>query len=112
MISVSSELLVLRLCLVELKIVNTLSIDITQPVQPIMFGYTVIDPSIQNFSMPLPLALRISGRLLVPLIYFIIWTNLAQSSLSDSLTLAARNETSVHLSGLTHLIANNIFAPR
>ena len=65
---------------VELIVRNNLPIDRPPPGGPLMFGCTVDYTSMQNFSMTLPLALRISGRLLVPLVYFIICTNLAQSS--------------------------------
>ena len=62
--------------------------------------------------MPIPLVLRISGRFLVPLIYFILCTNLAQFLLSGSLTLVARNEISVQVSSLARLVANNILVTR
>ena len=90
-ISVSAELRVFSFCFVELKMGNTLPIDRPPPVCPLMFGCTTNDPSIHHFSMPLPLSLMISGRLLVPMIYFIRWTNLAQSSLSDFLSIVVGN---------------------
>ena len=106
------ELPVFSFCFVELTIVNPVPINRTPPVCPIMFGCTMNDPSIHHFSIPLLLALRISGRFLVPMIYFIRWINLAQSLLSGSLTLVARNEITVQVYGLPCLVENNIFATR
>ena len=54
--------------------------------------------------MPLPLALKISGNFLMPLIYFIVWTNLVQSSFSGSLTIVVSNDTAVHVSGMLRLL--------
>ena len=61
--------------------------------------------------MPLLLALRISGRFLVTLIYFIIWNNFSLLSFSGSLTLEVTNEIAAQLSDLSHLVDNNIFSP-
>ena len=66
---------------------------------------------IQHFSMPLPLALKISGKLLLPLIYFIIWTNLSQSPLSGSIILVVMSEILVQVSVLARLVVNNILPP-
>ena len=80
-----------NLCFVELTMGNYLLVDIPPLVYPIMFGCTDNDPYIHYFSMTLMLALRVSGRFLVLLIYLIIWTNLAQLELSGSLILMVRN---------------------
>ena len=111
-ISVSVELRVFSFCFVKLKMVNPLPIYRPPPVCPLVLVCTVNIPSIHHFSIPLMLALRISGRFLVHLIYFIIWDNLDQSPLSGYLTLMVRNEISVWVSGLTRLVANSIFSTR
>ena len=64
-----------RFCFVELTMRNPIAIDRPSLVFPLMFGCTTNDPSIHHFSIPLPLALIISVRFLVPLIYFVRWTN-------------------------------------
>ena len=108
--SVSVVLHVFRFCFVKLEMGNPLLVDITPPVRPLVFGCNMNDPSVHQFSMPLPLSLRISGGFLVTLIYFIIWTNLAQSPLSGSLTLLVRNLIVVQVSGLARLAEKNYFA--
>ena len=108
-ISVSVELCVLSFCFVELKMVNPFPINRPPPVCHLMIGCTANDPSIYRFSMPLTLLLRKIGRFPVPLIYFIICTNLAQSSLSGSFTLVVRNEIALQVLILACLVANNIF---
>ena len=99
-------------CFIELKMGNPLPIDRPPPVVPLMFGCTANDPPIHHFSMPLLFSIRMSVWFLVPLIYFIIWTNLSQSSFSGSLTLVVSNEIVVHVSGMARLLANNIFTAR
>ena len=64
-----------RFCVVKMTMGNPLTIDRPPPLCPLMFVCTTNDPSIHHFSMPFPLALIISVRLLVPLIYFVRWTN-------------------------------------
>ena len=70
-ISVSVELWVLSFCFVELTIGNPHPKDNPPPECPLMFGWTANDASTHHFKMPLPLALRISGSVHVPLRYFI-----------------------------------------
>ena len=111
-ISVSVDIFVFRFCFVELAMVSTLIIDRPPPVRTLIFGWTVNDPSIHHFSMPLPLALSIICRFLVPLLYFIRWTNLSQLSLAGSFTLVVKNLIAVQVSILDRLVANNIFATR
>ena len=108
--SVSVEIFMFSFYFVELIMVNPLPIDRPPPVWPIVFGCNAIDPSIHHFSIPLSLALIISGRFLVPLIYFIRCTNLAQSSFSGSITPMVRNEILVKVSGMDRLV-ERIFLP-
>ena len=76
---------------VELTMGNIIPVDRPPPVCPLMFGCTTNSPLIHHFSNTFPLAIRISGRFLVLLVYLVRWTNLVQSSLSGSLTLKVRN---------------------
>ena len=110
--SVSSELHVFNFWFVELSMVNPLTVDRPPLVSPLIFWCTAKDISIRHFIIPLPLALRISSNLLVPLIYFIRCTNMVQLSLLGSLTLMVRNETAVHVSDLARLVSNNIVITR
>ena len=89
--------------------VNTLPIDIPPPVCPIMLGCTSNDPSNHYFSMLLLLELSVTYKFRVPLIYSIRQTNLA---FSGSLTLVVRNETVMRVSGLAHLVVNNVFVTK
>jgi hypothetical protein len=66
-ISVSVEILVLSFCLVELTMGNPRPKDRPHPECPRMLGWTANDVSTRHFKMPLPLALKISGILRVPL---------------------------------------------
>ena len=109
-ISVSVKLCVLSFCFFLLTMGNLLPIYRPRPVCPLMFGCNKNDPKIYHFSMHLLLELRISGKFLVSLIYFIWWTNLNQLLLSGSITFVASNETVVRVSGLSHLVVNIIFA--
>ena len=111
-LSISVEICVFRFCFVEPKMGNPLTIDRPAPVRPLILGCTVNDPTIHRFSMPRSLSLRVSGILLVPLIYFIRWINLARSSFSGSLTLVERNKTAAHVSSLELLMEKNIFSTR
>ena len=110
--SVSSDICVFRFYFVEPTMANHLPIDGPPPVFPLLFGCTANNISIQHFNMPLPLALRISGKLFVTLMYLIRWNNFPQYSLAGSLTLLVRNETTVHVSVLARLVANNLFVTR
>ena len=88
--SASVELLVFNFCFVEVAMGNPRPIDSPPPVWPRMLGCTPNDPSTHHLSIPLPAALIISGRFLVPRRYLMRWAILAQSSLSGSLTLVVR----------------------
>jgi predicted lysophospholipase L1 biosynthesis ABC-type transport system permease subunit len=103
-ISVSIELLVLSLCLVELTMGNRHSKDRPPPKCPRILVLTVNDSSTNHFKMPLPLALNISGIVRVPMMFLIRWTNLVQSSLSGSLTLIDNNAITVQESSLGCLV--------
>jgi hypothetical protein len=77
-----------------------------------MLGCTANDASTHRFRMPLPLALRISGIVRVPMMYLIKWTNSFQSSLPGARTLVVRNASVVQLSGLARLVEYSVFATR
>jgi hypothetical protein len=61
----SVELLVLSFCLVEVTMGNPLPIDNPPPVCPLMLGWMVKEPSTHPLTMPVPLALRMRGILLL-----------------------------------------------
>ena len=56
--------------------------------------------------IPLPLAMRISRSVRVPLLYLIMWTILSQSSRAGAQTLLIRNSTDVQVSGLACVLYN------
>jgi hypothetical protein len=60
--------------------------------------------------MSVPLALRISGSMLVPLRYFIRWTSFLQSSLSGAHTLIIKNAIAMHVSGVACLVVYSLLA--
>jgi hypothetical protein len=91
---------------------NTRPKDRTLRDCPRMLGWTVNDASTHHFKMPLPLALKISDIVRVPLIYLSRWTNLVQSSLSGSRTVVVKNAITVQVSGLACLVAYKVFATR
>jgi hypothetical protein len=63
---------VLSFCLVELTMGNPLPKEDSPPPECLlMLGWTANDASTHHIKMPLPLALRISGSVRVPLRYFI-----------------------------------------
>ena len=70
-----------------------------------MLGWTEKYESTQHLKMPLPLALRIRGRVHVPLRYRISHNNLSQSSSSGYWTLIVNNDMDVQLSGRARLVA-------
>jgi hypothetical protein len=111
-ISVSVELRVLSFCLVELTMGNPHPRDNPPLECPRMLGCTANDASTHHFRVPLPLALRISGIVRVPLMYLIKWTKLFQLSMSGAHTLVVRNAIAVQVSGLDRLIEYNVFATR
>jgi hypothetical protein len=111
-ISVSVELRVLSVCLVELTMRNPRPRDNPPHKCPRMLGCTANDSSTHHFRMPLPLACRMSGIVRVPLMYLIKWTNLFQSSVLGARTLVVRNAIAVQVSGLARLVDYNFFATR
>ena len=86
--------------------------DNSPPECPRMLGWTANDASTHHFKIPLPLALRISGSVRVPLMYLIMWTILSQLSRSGAQTLVIRNATAVQVSGLDRLVEYKVFATR
>jgi hypothetical protein len=104
-ISDSVELRVLSFCLVKLTRRNPLCKDRPLPLCSCMLEWTANAASIHHFKMPVPLALRIRGRMHVPLRYFIRWTSFLQSSLLGAHTLIIMNAIAVQVLGLAHLVA-------
>ena len=76
--------------------------DNLSPEFPCMLGWTANDASTYHFKIPLPLAMRISGSVRVPLLYLIMWTILSQSSRAGAQTLVVRNATSVQVYSLAY----------
>ena len=74
-ISVSVELFVVIFCFVELTIGNPRLKDKPPLEYTRILGWNAKDSSTLHFKIPLPLELRVSEILLVPLRYCIIWTN-------------------------------------
>jgi hypothetical protein len=91
---------------------NTHPRDSPPPECPRILGCTANDASIHHFRMPLPLALKISGIVRVPLMCLIRWTNLVQPSLSGAHPLVVRNAIAVQVSYLARPVAYNVFATR
>ena len=77
-ISDSVELLVFNFCFVEDDIGNHVPIDIPPPECPLIFGCTLYDPSTYHFKIPVPLALSVRGKSIVPLMYIIRCANFNQ----------------------------------
>ena len=111
-ISVSVDLRVSSFCFVELTMGNPLPKEIPPPECPHVLGWTANDASTHHFKIPLPLALRISGSVRVPLMYLIMLTILSQSSRLGARTLVVRTVTAVQVSGLARLVAYKDFATR
>ena len=70
-----------------------------------MLGWTANDAYTHHLKIPLPLALRISGSMRMPLMYLIMWAILAHLSSYSALTIVVRNATAVQVSGLDRLVA-------
>jgi hypothetical protein len=98
--------------LVELTIVKPRPRDIPPHKCPRMLGCTASDASTHHFGMSLPLALRISSIIQVPMIYLIKCTNLFQSSLSGDRTLVVRNVSALQVSDMACLVEYHVFATR
>ena len=77
-----------------------------------MLGWAENDASTHYFKITLVLALRISVSVRLPLMYLIMWNNLAQSSRSGAQTIVARNATAMQVSSLDRLVVYKVFATR
>ena len=82
------------------------------PECPRMLGWTADDEFNHHFKIPLPLELMISGSVRVPLMYLIMWTILAQYSISGDQTIGVRNATAVKVYSLDCLVAYKLFSTR
>ena len=77
-----------------------------------ILGWTANYASTDHFKIPLPLELRVSKSLLVPLRYRIICTNFSQYSSSGDFTLVFRNAMDFQVSDISLLLAYKVFATR
>ena len=109
MISVFVEILVLKLCFMEITIGDTHPKYKPPNECPRILGWNENYASTHHLKIPLPLVLRVSGSLYVPLMYHIICTNLPQSSLSGTCTLVVINMMSVQVSVLYLLVEYKVF---
>ena len=100
-----------RTSIIVWSMVNPRPKDNPPPEYPRMLGWTANGASTNHFKITLPLALRISGRVRMPLMYLIMWTILAQSSCSGAQNIIVRNVTTVQVSSLAHLVAYKVFPP-
>ena len=91
---------------------NPRHIDSPPPECLHMLGWTAKYASTHHLKIPLPLSLRIRGRVRVPLGYHISHTNFSQSSSSGSRTLIIKNDMDVKVSGRACLMAYRVFATR
>ena len=103
-ISVPMEIFVLIFCFLELTIGNPRPKNKPPPKCPLILGWTANDASTHHFKIPLPLALRFSERLIVPLRYPIRCTNLSKPSSPGARTLVIRNAMAVQISGIYLLV--------
>jgi hypothetical protein len=102
----------IELLLGQTPIGNPVPKDRPPPLCPRMLGWTVNAASTHHFKMPVPLALRISGSVRMPLRYFIRWVSLFQLSLLGARTLIVKNAIAVQVLGLARLVAYNVLATR
>ena len=91
--SLTVELLVLSLCLVNVEIGHPLPIVNLPPVCPLILGWTANDASTRQCSTLVLTAPSTSGNSRVALKYTIRCFNFHQLSTSGSLTLVVRNAT-------------------
>ena len=112
MIFVYVEMFVLRSCFVELTIENPQYKDKPTPECTCMLECTTNNASTHHFKIPLPLALRVSGILRLPLMYHIRCTNLAQQSSLGAHNLIVRNTMAMQVSGLDLLVSYKVFVTR
>ena len=111
-IFVSVELFMLIFCLVDLTIENPRPKDDPRLEYSHILEWTANNGSTRHFKIPLPLTLRVSENMHVPLIYCIKWTRLAQSSSLGARTTVVKNEMAVQVYGLFHLVAYKFFMTR
>ena len=107
---VSVELLVLIFCFVQLTIGNPHLKDKPPSECSRILGCTAKNASTNYFKISLPLSLRFSESLRVPLMFHIRCTNLAQLSSLGANTLVVRNVMVVQVSGLAILLEYKVFS--
>ncbi len=90
-ISLSVELHVFSLCLVDLSKGNPVPMVIAPPVCPFISGCTLNDASTYQLKTPVPLAASINSNPCKLRRYSTKWQSLRQMSMSGPLTLAAGN---------------------
>ena len=69
------ELLVFNFCLLEYEIGNPVPIESPSLECPLIFVCNPYDPSTYHINIPIPLALSVRGKSIVPLIYIIRCAN-------------------------------------
>ena len=79
---------------------------------PRILLWTANNSSAHHFKIPLQLALIFNKRLIAPLRYCIIFTNLAQLYLSGARTLVVINAMAVKISDLALLVAYKVLSAR
>ena len=109
-ISISVELFLLIFCLLGLTIVNPHPKDKPPLVCPHILLLTKNDAPTQQFNIPLPLALRVSGSVRMPLMYCIKWTSLDRSLSSGACNVIFKNAMAMQVSGHAHFVAYKLFA--
>ena len=109
-ISVSVELSMLRFCFVELTIGNPCPKDKPPPEFPRISIWTENDASTHHFKISIPLALRVSESLRVPLMYHMRCTKLVWFSSSGDCAFVFINVIAVQVSVLSLLVAHKVFA--
>ena len=109
-IYVSVEIFLLIFCVVELKIGNPHPKDKPPLVCPHILLLTKNDAPTQQFNIPLPLALRVSGSVRMPLMYCIKWTSLDRSLSSGACNVILKNAMAMQVSGRAHFVAYKFFA--
>ena len=103
-ISLSVELRVFSLCLVDLSKGNPIPMVIVPPVCPFISGCTANNASTYQLKTPVPSAASISGNSRVLRRYSTKWQSLRQSSMSGPLTLVVRNAMLRDMSSLALLV--------
>ena len=111
-ISFSVEPFILIFFFVELMIGNPRPKDNPPPECTRILGWTENYASVHHFKIPLPLELRASESLLVPIRCHIICNNLSQYYLLGACTHVVRNFMAVQVSGIALLVAYKVFSAR